>query len=145
MLDPETVAVDAVLAALRDVLVAECATEVEFELSSARPKRSCWARAAARRAGAQPIARGADCCWPPEFAAGAVGLTYAPRRVRDAGHAAPRLGEGAGAVVGLVEGVADAPRPRDDVPVALERALAVDGAGRPRRARGAARRACALG
>ena len=30
--DPETVAVDAVLAALADVLVAECATEVEFEL-----------------------------------------------------------------------------------------------------------------
>ena len=30
--DPETVAVDAVLAALSDVLVAECATEVEFEL-----------------------------------------------------------------------------------------------------------------
>ena len=32
VLDPETVAVDAVLAALSDVLVAECATEVEFEL-----------------------------------------------------------------------------------------------------------------
>ena len=32
VLDPETVAVDAVLAALADVLVAECATEVEFEL-----------------------------------------------------------------------------------------------------------------
>jgi len=30
--EPETVAVDAVLAALADVLVAECATEVEFEL-----------------------------------------------------------------------------------------------------------------
>ena len=32
LMDPETVAVDAVLAALSDVLVAECATEVEFEL-----------------------------------------------------------------------------------------------------------------
>ena len=32
VLDPESVAVDAVLAALSDVLVAECATEVEFEL-----------------------------------------------------------------------------------------------------------------
>ena len=32
VLEPEAVAVDAVLAALSDVLVAECATEVEFEL-----------------------------------------------------------------------------------------------------------------
>ena len=135
MLDPETVAVDAVLAALSDVLVAECATEVEFELGVRAVEAQLLGAGAAAEEPARPSLEEQIAARPPEFAAGAVGVGSRWRAaVRDAGHPPPRLGEGAGAVVRLVEGVADAPRPRDDVPVAVERPVAVDGAGRARRA-----------
>ena len=77
VLDPETAAVDAVLAALSDVLVAECATEVEFELEFGLSEAQLLGLAPLpempRRAA--PVARGAD-----RLPAGAVGLPGAARR-----------------------------------------------------------------